>query len=363
MNRPADALPLDDAEDDATDVADAPGDLLPFDGPRFDVPPPMDAAADAFDAAEAGPDVREAGPEAPRRVDQCYLVDPRVLEGAPGAGAGSLRAAVFVAGVTATSGRGAEVTVEVGVGPGTMDPLDAAGGWRWATASYDRDSDGRGATGARDYDEYLGPVTAPTGSGEYAFAARARVGTGPWTVCDFNPATGAGYAAAWAGRLTVAAADAARVGYCNLQFPRMLSLPAGTAAAMPAYGRVFAERVSNRGCMDVPTAAELGAQWGYGPAGSFPSTAGWTWTDGRYNAHRDSTNPLIEGNCANVEYQATPRAPADCAPRAFGWRFRLGAGPWTYCRWAPPAEGAPTTPPFQVWDPTLAGALTVTGCM
>ena len=118
------------------------------------------------------------------------------------------------------------------------------------------------------------------------------------------------------------------------------------------FGRVFASGLTNRSCADTPSATELGAQWGHGPEGTLPSSAGWTWVDGRYNAHRDSNNPLIEGNCANVEYQATPRAPMDCAARSFGWRFRVGAGPWTYCRWAPPAEGAPMTPAFDVWDPS-----------
>ncbi|MFO0602723.1 MAG: hypothetical protein U0324_06085 [Polyangiales bacterium] len=365
--RTPDAPPPDDAADDiAADVAsDLPGDLLDFDGPRFDVPPAPDAAPDV--TPDAGPDVApdaapDAVPDVARRVDHCYLIDQRALDAAPGAAAGPVRVAVFVAGATPGAGRGADVTVELGAGPGAQDPLDATGAWRWAGASYDRDVDGRGATGARDYDEYTASLTAPTAPDEYAFAARARVGMGPWTACDFNPAMGRPYAAAWAGRLTVAAASAARVGYCNLQFPRALSLASGATSAMNAYGRVFADRLSNRGCADMPTAAELGAQWGYGPAGSWPSTAGWTWLDGRYNAHRDSTNPLIEGNCANLEYQATPRAPTDCAPRAFGWRFRVGAGPWTYCRWAPPAEGAPTTPAFNVWDPTLAGAMTVTGC-
>jgi hypothetical protein len=365
MTRTPDALPLDDvAKDAADDRPDVAPDLLAFDGPTFDIPPRPDVAPDLADAAaEPTADVApDLPPDAPRRIEHCYLVGPDALEGAPGATVGPVSVAVFVAGVTPGVGRGADVTVEVGAGPGAQPPLDATSTWRWTAATYDRDVDGRGVTGSREYDQYQGSLTAPTAPEEYAVAARARVGAGPWVACDLNPAMPREYRVAYAGRLTVAAAGAARVGYCNLQFPRMLSLAANATAPMASFGRVFAERLTNRGCADMPTAAELGAQWGYGPAGTLPSSAGWTWTDGRYNAHRDSNNPLIEGNCANIEYQATPRAPVDCSPRSFGWRFRVGSGPWTYCRWAPPAEGAPMTPAFNVWEPSLAGAMTVTGC-
>lgn len=371
MPRAEDALPPDDAGDEAPGDAapdapmDLPADLLPFDGPRFDVPPRPDVLAELPPEAdvELPPDAPIDLPAEPaRRVDHCYLVDPRTLDVAPGTAAGPLRVAVFVAGVTAGTGRGADVVVELGVGPGLQDPLDPMGTWRWVTAVYDRDIDGLGSTGARDYDEHTGSLTAPAVPEEYAFVARARVGAGPWALCHFDLTPNAPYRVAWAGRMTVAPSSAVRVGYCNLQFPRALSLPAGGTASTNSYGRVFANGITNRGCSTVPAATELTAQWGYGPAGTYPSTAGWVWIDGRYNVHRDSNNPLIEGNCANIEYQATPRAPMDCAPRSFGWRFRVGTGPWTYCRWAPPAEGAPMSPPFHVWDPALAGSLTVTGC-
>lgn len=371
-----DAAPVKDV---ALDPGDAPDvvDVAGFDAPRFDIPAAPDVSdatasdatasdvADAADASDAGDiaDAADASDAAARRVDHCYLLDPRVMDLAPGAASAALGVAVFVAGVTSGSGRGARVTVDVGVGPGGSQPLAATSAWTWTSASYDRDIDGRGATGARDYDRYQGTFTAPATADEFAFAARAKIGDGPWTACDFVDATPHEYQATFAGRVTVAPATARRVGYCNLQFPRAFSLASGATSAMPVYGRVFATGITNRGCTDVPTATEFSAQWGYGPSGSFPSGATWTWTDGRYVDHRDSTMPLGTGNCQNVEYQSTPRAPTDCAPRAYGWRMRLGTGPWTYCRWAPPADGAPATPAFDVWDPTLAGAMTVTGCL
>ncbi len=357
-----DAAPTNDLGDDASDAPDV-FDVAGFEVPRFDVPP-RDAADDevATDATDVTDvtDVTDAADAPLRRVDHCYLLDPRTMDLAPGAASPALGVAVFAAGVTAGAGRGDGVAVEVGVGAGGSTPSDA---WTWTAASYERDIDGRGATGSRDYDRYQGTFTAPSTPDEYAFAARARVGTGPWTACDFVQTTPHEYAPAFAGRLTVAAAGARRVGYCNLQFPRALSLMANATGAAPVYGRVYASGVTNRGCADVPGPTDLSAQWGYGPDGSFPSSATWAWVDGRYSAHRDSTRPTVEGDCQNIEYQATPRAPMDCSMRAYGWRFRLGAGPWTYCRWAPPADGAPMTPAFDTWDPSLAGAMTVTGCL
>jgi hypothetical protein len=296
-----------------------------------------------------------------RRVDHCFVVEPSVLDAAPGTLSASVRIAVFAAGLTSMTGRGDNISVDVGVGPGATQPLSTSG-WTWTSTTYERDVDGPGPTGARNYDQYRGSFVAPSVAGEYAIAARAKIGDGPYTACSLGVAVGAPYAPAFAVRLTVAAPSAPRVGYCNLQFPRVVALAAGTTSAMPIFGRVFANTVTNRGCTDMPSAAQLGAQWGHGPSGSFPSSATWTWVDGRYSAHRDSVNPLIEGNCANIEYQVTPRAPTECAPRAYAWRFRIAEGPWTYCRWAPPAEGAPTTPPFDVYDPMLAGAMAVTGC-
>ena len=348
--------------DDAPDVVD----VRDFEAPRFDVPArdAGDEEAAVLDVTDVT-DVTDGGPPdvAPPRVDHCYLLDPRALDAVPGGATAAVGVAVFAAGVTAGAGRGEGLTVELGAGPGGSMPLATPSAWTWAPIAYDRDIDGRGATGSRDYDRYQGSLTAPTAADEYAFAARARLGTGPWTACDFVQTTPHAYQPAWAGRLTVAAASARRVGFCNLQYPRTLSLAASATATAPVYGRVYASGVTDRGCTSTPTSAELSAQWGYGLEGTLPAGATWTWLDGAYEGHRDSTMPLGTGNCQHVEYRATPRAPVDCSMRSYGWRYRLGTGPWTYCRWAPPAEGAPATPAFDVWEPSLAGAMTVTGCL
>ncbi len=347
----------DAAPDAAPDVATpdvAPVDVTPMDAAP-DVPAPDVPAPDV-----SAPDV--TGDRPPRRVDHCYLVAPRTLDVTPGGTTAAVTVAVFASGLTPGAGRGPDVQVEFGFGPWSVMPLDVGGGWTWSAGTWERDIDGRGATGSRDYDQYTGTLTAPDTPNEYAFAARARVGAGAWTACDFVQTQPQLFRMAFAGRLTVAAAGAARVGYCNLQFPRSLALASNMTSTMPVYGRVFARGVTDRSCTDRPAVSVLEAAWGYGPDGSYPSGA-WTWFQGVYSSHRDSTNPLVEGNCANVEYQVYPRAPADCATRHYGWRFRLGpTAPWTYCRWAPPADGAPATPAFDVGEPSLAGTLAVTGC-
>lgn len=352
---------------DAADVAAdatvdlAPLDVQPVDRPR-DVAPDEEELADvAMDAPTDGStDASDAAPV--RRVDHCYIVEPPVQEVVVGARATAVAAHVFVAGVTSGAGQGAGVTVEIGSGPGGSDPT-VSGAWRFATGAYERDVDGAGATGSRDYDRYSATPPTPEMPGEYAYAARARVGTGPWTACDLVATTPHTYAPAFAGRMTVVLASAPRVAFCNLQFPRALMGMSGAAVAAPVFGRVFAAGVTDRGCTDRPTSAVLAAQVGVGPQGSYPSDAAWTWTDGTIEGHRDSNNPVGEGDCHNLEYRGSVRAPMLCGPHAVAWRFRRESGPWVYCRWAPPAMDAPTTPAWNVYDPTLAGTLTVTGCL
>ncbi len=352
--------------DDAPDVVD----VRDFEAPRFDVPArrrhrrgERHHRRDRCHRCDRRLGRERRRDVAPPRVDHCYLLDPRALDAVPGGATAAVGVAVFAAGVTAGAGRGEWLTVEARRGPRRLDAPRDPDRVDVGPIAYDRDIDGRGATGSRDYDRYQGSLTAPTAADEYAFAARARLGTGPWTACDFVQTTPHAYQPAWAGRLTVAAASARRVGFCNLQYPRTLSLAASATATAPVYGRVYAAGVTDRGCASTPTSAELSAQWGYGLEGTLPAGATWTWLDGAYEGHRDSTMPLGTGNCQHVEYRATPRAPVDCSMRSYGWRYRLGSGPWTYCRWAPPAEGAPTTPAFDVWEPSLAGAMTVTGCL
>lgn len=335
--------------------------LVEFDRPVFDIVPievaPRDRGAEEA-PVELPSDIVPERP--PRRVDHCYLQDPGVLSSVPGAASGTVGVAVFVAGVTPSAGAGDGVVVELGAGPSGMEPLEGTL-YRWGAARFDRDIDGEGPAGSREYDRWQGEAPTPASAGEYAVVARARVGAGPWSACDLVASQPHGFSPAFAVPWTVAEATAPRVSFCNLQFPRTLTAPMGTPT-MPVFGRVFAPGVTDRGCRDTPTAMELQAQAGHGPAGSYPLEGTWTWADGAFNGHRDSAAPLGEGDCHNVEYRAALLAPAACAPRAYAWRVRRPGGPWSYCRWAPPAEGAPRTPSWEVFQRDLSGALTVTGC-
>jgi hypothetical protein len=335
--------------------------VVEFDRPVFDIVPievpPRDRGMEE-PPLEVLVDIPAERPT--RRVDHCYVLDPGALSSALGASSGVVAVAVFVSGVTPSPGAGEGVSVELGAGPSGTDPL-AESAWRFAAARFDRDIDGEGPAGSREYDRWQGEAPAMSTAGEYAVVARARVALGPWVACDLVSSQPHAFAPAFAVPWTVAAAGAPRVAFCNLQFPRTLTAGAGTTS-MPIFGRVYVPGVTDRGCMDTPSGMELTAQAGHGPAGSYPLDATWTWSDGVFNGHRDSRAALGEGDCHNVEYRAPLAAPAACAPRAYAWRVRRGAGPWTACRWAPPAEGAPTTPSWEVYRRELAGTLTVTGC-
>jgi hypothetical protein len=106
--------------------------------------------------------------------------------------------------------------------------------------------------------------------------------------------------------------------YAVLQFPAALSVTSGQMTPL-IYGRVFEAGV-------VDTAApgpqpEVGAQVGYGPAGSDPRSAGgWTWVDAFYSTQA--------GN--NDEYAAQFVAPA-AGTYAYTIRFSFdGGASYTY---------------------------------
>ncbi len=342
------ALPMD-----ASVVADVP----PLDIQSIDTPPPpIDVGMDLVALADLSSDV------GPTTVDQCYLIGPAVALATPAGTGPAVDVAVFVSGVTPGIGMGAGVEVQVGSGAAGTLPL-TSGTWMWTPSVYASDIDGTGPTGALSDDRYTGSATVPPTPGEYAFAARARIDGGAWRACDLVSTVPHAYDPAFEGRLTVALVGSPVVAYCNLQSPETLSAPAGGTASAVVYSRVYAPGVTDQGCTGLPTGTTLVGQWGVGPVGSYPSDATWTWTPGAYADHRDSNSPLIPGDCHDVEFTATPTAPTTCGTFAYGFRYRLGTGPWAYCRWAPPAMGAPSTPPWDTWLPSLAGTLTVSGCM
>ncbi len=129
------------------------------------------------------------------RVAWCRMVEPAVLETAPGR-AFSATARVRVPGLTdLTPGPDPDVNLvaKIGWGPyGTMPSNPGASGdWTWRGASPKQDWDGA-AAGEPDVDEYRATTSAP-GVGRYGLAfAFSGDGGRSWLLCDLDGAEDAG---------------------------------------------------------------------------------------------------------------------------------------------------------------------------
>jgi len=133
------------------------------------------------------------------------------------------------------------------------------------------------------------------------------------------------------------------VDWCILQGPH--DLQAGEGDALEVLGRLYEEGVTPA----AGAAAEVEAQWGYGPSGSDPGLlpGDWTWRGAAFDRQ--------EGN--NDEYRAGPEAPA-VGTYAHVFRFRLEpGGVWTYCD----RDGVVNNDPASGngFDPDEAGVLEV----
>ena len=83
-------------------------------------------------------------------------------------------------GVTDALGKGEGVEVQLGIGADGSWPDES---WTWTDALYHADKEGLIA-GVLDNDEYVCTPTAPTEPGLYDYAARVRIGSGEWRLCD-----------------------------------------------------------------------------------------------------------------------------------------------------------------------------------
>jgi hypothetical protein len=141
-------------------------------------------------------------------VDYCELRGPATMTVAPGLESDAVSVWVYEAGVTPGAGAGAQVRVQVGLGPRDSMPYL----WSWpgtASLGYAGDADGL-VPGDRSNDEYSGTFTVPA-SGAWDYAGRASVDGGvTWTPCDggatnFPGGQGSadGYQVSHAGKLSV----------------------------------------------------------------------------------------------------------------------------------------------------------------
>lgn len=118
------------------------------------------------------------------------------------------------------------------------------------------------------------------------------------------------------GQAYKAAVPVSKIGWCNLQHPESLTLPAGAESEL-VFGQVWSSGVTE----PVGQGEGIEAQLGFGPAQTDPSAEGWVWVEASYN--------VDVGN--NDEYSARLLAP-EAGSYSYAYRFR-GAGEqdWVYC--------------------------------
>lgn len=245
----------------------------------------------------------------PNKVDWCKLggqsVEPPPTVALKAGQTGPMIfAQIYEAGVTPGAGAGAQITVELGYGAHASDP--SAGGWTWAPASYNVDHGNN--------DEYQAQLPS-VAEGAWAFTFRARVAGGPWRYCDANGAADdAPFELSQLGTLNVGTTSVER---CKVQFPATLE----TVEGLPSdkvYGWVWSQGITDAAGAGAGITGELG----YGPQGTDPTDAAWSWTQATWNADKDSG--------AADEYQATLTGPAP-GTWHYAYRFSVGGGAKVYC--------------------------------
>jgi hypothetical protein len=110
----------------------------------------------------------------PDLPDDAVLLAPTEVTSIPSAATQIVKARVVEEGLTEAPGAAAGLTAEIGWGPGGSDPL-TAGGWIWASASYEAD--------AADGETWTGKLTG-TEPGTYAFTFRLSLTGEQWTYAD-----------------------------------------------------------------------------------------------------------------------------------------------------------------------------------
>jgi hypothetical protein len=105
------------------------------------------------------------------------------------------------------------------------------------------------------------------------------------------------------------------VDWCNLQWPYTITIDQGSNTGA-VYGQIYEAGITD----PAGAGAGIGAQFGYGPAGSDPRTSvDWVWADASFN--------LNVGN--NDEYMADVQVTAS-GEFSYCFRYNLDGGPWTY---------------------------------
>jgi glycosidase len=114
----------------------------------------------------------------------------------------------------------------------------------------------------------------------------------------------------------VAAIPHASIGYAVVQWPKSISWTISIDGTENVYGQVYVAGMTDA---NAPP-AEIRAQGGFGPAGSSPAAASWTWLDAAFNTRAGS----------NYEY-VTRLFPETTGSFEYAYRFSTDGGhSWVY---------------------------------
>ncbi len=243
-------------------------------------------------------------------VDSCSLQFPNSAQALVGAAGPLVYGRVFAGGITDRPDAGAPsmIIMELGIGPGGVQPDQAS--WSWSAGTFNVSVMGGGA----EFQSRL--PAAPQGT--YAYAFRTRLGaTGAYTYCDLDGSQN-GFQTNQTGVFSVAPFSFAE---CRLQFPASTTTYEGRPSE-PIFGQVFAPGVTSVAA-DAGAPMGLDVELGLGPDGGDPQAndAGWSWTPATYNV------PVIGGG---AEFQSRLTGPAPGAWN-YAYRVRYLNGAWTYC--------------------------------
>jgi hypothetical protein len=244
-------------------------------------------------------------------IDRCILQFPNSAQAVVGAAGPLVYGRVFAGGITdgPDAGSPSMITMELGVGPGGVQPDQAS--WLWTPGTFN----GSAMGGGSEFQSQL--PAAPQGT--YAYAFRTRLGSGTYTYCDLDGSQN-GFQTNQTGILTVAPFSFTE---CRLQFPPSITTYEGQPSDL-IYGQVFAPGVTTVAAdADAGAPAGLDVELGLGPDGGNPEApnAGWSWVPATLN------KPVGGGG---LEYQSRLTGPAPGAWN-YAYRARYQSGPWTYC--------------------------------
>lgn len=241
-------------------------------------------------------------------IDTCTLNGPATYQVVAGQTTPAITARVHSVTVTDAMGQGANITGELGYGPGGTMP--AAGGWTWVGAAYAADAD------MGQSDEYTATLT-PATFGTYRVAYRFRYQAGAYAYCDLDGSAN-GWAEAQAATMSV-------VPVCRLS---LVSTPGGTMALntidsgdpVEATARLFISGVTSQ----AGAAPNVVAQVGVGTVGTDAAAGvGWGWGNATFKAD--------DGTSGEDLWAATVN-PAYTGSRAVSFRFSPDNGQtWAYC--------------------------------